>query len=205
MTAGDTETGAADRHTVTDKTAEPEQTAPSPDAATATPAVDESPSADDTAAEEEQEPVQVAVFGGLRITVPADSKLMFQSSDEDTDPESGWPSGPTVATSVDFSLRDDPDTGVRILYSPSLTLDQIREGQLESGAMWSTDSEDDFSSTDESVISVKDRPLTDIGGKKAMHWNIGTDVLPDYDGSRKNSHRVWWLLYSRHATASAES
>lgn len=199
VTAGDTETGAADRHPVTDKTTEPEQTAQSPDAATVTPAVDESPSADDAAAEEEQEPVQVAVFGGLRLTVPSDSKLMFQSSDEDPDPESGWPGGPTVATSVDFSLHDDPDTGLRLLYSPGLTLDQIREGQLEGGVMWSTESEDGLGSTEEeSVISVKDRPLTDIGGKKAMQWNIGTDVLPDYDGSRKNSHRVWWLPYSKY-------
>ncbi|MGP3732230.1 serine/threonine protein kinase [Streptomyces sp. GDS52] len=198
LTAGDTGTGATDRNTVTDTTAEPERTAPSPDATTETPAADESPSAQEATAEEEQEPVPVDVFGGLRITVPADSELMLQSSDEEADPGYGWPSGPTVATRVDFSLQDDPGTGVRILYSPALTLDQIREGQLDSGPMWSTESEDGFSSTEESVISVKERALAGIGGKKAMHWTIGTDVLPDYDGSRRNSHRVWWLPYSKY-------
>ncbi|MFI2374864.1 serine/threonine protein kinase [Streptomyces sp. NPDC018964] len=198
MTAGDTETGAAGRNTVTDMTAEPERTTPSPDATTATPAADTSPSATETTAEEEQEPVPVDVFGGLRVTVPADSELGLQPSGEDTDPGYGWSSEPTVATRADFSLQDDPSTGVRVLYSPALTLDQIREGQLDSGPMWSIGSEDDFSPTGESVISVKERSLADIGGKKAMHWTIGTDVLPDYDGSRRNSHRVWWLPYSKY-------
>ncbi|CAL9640596.1 Serine_threonine-protein kinase PknD [Streptomyces sp. enrichment culture] len=198
MTADDPGTGAVDRNTVTDTTTVPERTAPSPDATTATPAVDASPSAAETVAEEEPEPVPVDVFGGLRITVPADSELVLQPNGEDADPGYGWSSEPTVATRADFSVQDDPSTGVRVLYSPSLTLDQIREGQLDSGPMWSIGSEDDFSPTGESVISVKERSLAGIGGKKAMHWTIGTDVLPDYDGSRRKSHRVWWLPYSKY-------
>lgn len=35
------------------------------------------------------------------------------------------------------------------------------------------------------MISVKDRSLFGIGGMKWMSWTLGTDVLPDYDGSRK--------------------
>ncbi|MGA5842360.1 hypothetical protein [Streptomyces pseudogriseolus] len=179
-------------------TAEPERTTPSPDASTATPAVDVSPSVAETAAEEGQEPVVVDVFGGLRITVPGDSELGLQPSDEDAYPGYGWSSEPAAGTTADFSTQDDPGTGVRVVYSPNLTLDQIREGQLDTGPMWSTESEDDFSYTEESVTSVKERSLADIGGKKAMHWTIDTDVLPDYDGSRKNSHRVWWLPYSKY-------
>jgi len=142
----------------------------------------------------------VAVFGGLRVTLPADSELVLQSSDENADSALAWDTAqePTVATGVDFSLQSDPDTGVRIVYAAALTLDQIREGQQESGAMWSIESEDGMTSTDESVVSVKDRPLTGIGGKKATSWTFNTDVLPDYDGSRKNSHRVWWLPYSKY-------
>jgi serine/threonine protein kinase len=196
MTDGDDGTGPA--LTV----AEPEQTAPSPDGITATPSEEESPNAEEAVAEQDQDQEPVAVFGGLRITVPTDSKLVFQSSDENADADAGfaWEASqePTVATSVDFSVQGDPGTGVRILYAPVLTLDQIREGQTDSGAMWSTESEDGLSSTDESVISVKDRPLMTFGGKKAMSWTFGTDVLPDYDGSRKNSHRVWWLPYSKY-------
>ena len=143
----------------------------------------------------------MALFGGLRVTVPADSALVFRASDADTDTGEAWESTghePTVETSADFSLSNDPESGVRVLYAPTLTLDQIREGQTDSGAMWSIEDEDGFTSTDESVISVKDRPLADIGGRKAKSWTFGTDVLPDYDGSRKNSHRVWWLPYSKY-------
>ncbi|WP_460070987.1 hypothetical protein [Streptomyces sp. YKOK-I1] len=68
-----------------------------------------------------------------------------------------------------------------IQYAPSLALDEIREGR-----------------SDESVISVKELPLTDIGGRKAMSWTMGADVLPDCDGSRKSGHRVWWLPYSKY-------
>lgn len=180
--------------------AEPEQTAPSLEATTATPAADESPGAEEAVAEQELQPEPVAVFGGLRITVPADSKLVFQSSDENTDTGLAWETSPepAVATSVDFSVQSEPDSGVRFQYAPALTLDQIQEGQSDSGGMWSVESEDGSSYTDESVISVKERPLIDIGGKKAMSWTFGTDVLPDYDGSRKNSHRVWWLPYSKY-------
>ncbi|WP_281156337.1 serine/threonine-protein kinase [Streptomyces sp. HYC2] len=195
---GDTGTGAAGRHTGADTTAEPKQAVPSPEGPATTSAADESPDTQEAVAEQEPEPEPVAVFGGLRVTVPTDSKLMLRSSDEATDPGSDRTKGPSTATRVDFSLHGDSGTGVRIMYSPDLTVDRIREGHLESGAMWSVANDDSGSSTDESVISVKDGPLTGVGGKNARHWTIGTDVLPDYDGSRRNSHRVWWLPYSRY-------
>ena len=198
MTAGDDETGAAGPGTAASTTAEPARTTPSPDAPTATPSAVESPNAEE-AVVEQQEPEPVTVFGGLRVALPAGSKLVFHTSDAEDDSGFAWePQQPTVATSVGFSLQSDPESGVRIVYAPALTVDEIREGQSDSGAMWSTQSEDGLSSTDESVISVKDRPLVGIGGKKAMGWTFGTDVLPDYDGSRKNSHRVWWLPYSKY-------
>ncbi|WP_062644127.1 serine/threonine-protein kinase [Streptomyces maremycinicus] len=202
LMAGDDETRTPARDIAASTTAGSEAATPSQDATTAAPSVDGSPNADEVVAEqeEEQEPEPVAVFGGLRVTVPAGSELEYRSGDADADSEAVWdtPQEPTVATGADFSLQGDPDTGVRVLYSPELTLDEIREGQSGTGAMWSTASEDGMTTTDESVISVKDGPLTDIGGKKARSWTFGTDVLPDYDGSRKDSHRVWWLSSSRY-------
>ncbi|MFF3935895.1 serine/threonine protein kinase [Streptomyces phaeofaciens] len=198
MTAGDKEEGASGRPTAAG-TAGSRQSAAAPEPSTAAPSADESPVAEEAVVEEKPEPV--ALFGGLRVTLPTGSGLEVRASDADADSGAVWDTTaeePAVATSADFDLHGDPETGVRILYAPALTLDQIREGQTDSGAMWSIEDEDGFTSTDESVISVKDRPLTDIGGRKAKSWTFGTDVLPDYDGSRKNSHRVWWLPYSKY-------
>ncbi|GAA2571070.1 hypothetical protein GCM10010304_06820 [Streptomyces roseoviolaceus] len=187
-------------HPATGSTAEPKRTAASRHPVAAPPSASESPSAEETAL---PEPEPVALFGGLRVTLPADSDLeFFGSGDEGADAGSSWgtseTSGTTAATSADFILHGDSETGVRIMYSPSLTLDQIKEGQTDSGSMWSVENEDGDTVTDESVISTKDGPLTEVGGKKAMSWTFGTDVLPDYDGSRKSSHRVWWLPYSKY-------
>ncbi|MFJ3659787.1 serine/threonine protein kinase [Streptomyces sp. NPDC090119] len=191
VAAGNSGTGDAARHPAAGPTAEPKRTAASQQPIVASPSVSESPSAEKTA---EQEPEPVALFGGLRVTLSADSELEFiRPDDENVDP-----SGATAVTSASFALRGDSETGVRLMYSPGLTLDQIKEGQTESGSMWSVESEDSDTVTDESVISVKDGPLKNVGGKKAMSWTFDTDVLPDYDGSRKSSHRVWWLPYSKY-------
>ncbi|MEV5313215.1 serine/threonine-protein kinase [Streptomyces sp. NPDC052610] len=203
MTAGNNDREVAEGQSTASTAAEPERETPSPDATTAAPLVGASPDAEEAVAEQEPDPDPdpVSLFGGLHVTLPADSELELVTGDEVTDSGFAWEetqATTTVATSADFSLHGDPDKGVRILYSPQLTLDQIREGQLDSGAMWSVESEDGMSSTDESVISVNERPLTDIGGEKAMNWTFDTDVLPDYDGSRKSTHRVWWLPHSRY-------
>lgn len=209
VAAGNSGTGAAAQPPVADPTPEPKRAAPSQTPVAMAPSPSESPSAEETAV---QEPQPVALFGGLRVTLPADAKLEYSGSgDEGSTDGSSWDtsdtsdtsdasetSETTPATSADFTLSGDSDTGVRLLYAPDLTLDQIKEGQKDSGSMWSVESEDSDTVTDESVISVKGGPLTDVGGKKAMSWMFGTDVLPDYDGSRKNSHRVWWLPYSKY-------
>lgn len=68
------------------------------------------------------------------------------TGDENTDSGLAWEETQettTTATSADFSLHGATGIGVRILYSLALTSNQIREGQLESGAMWSVESEDD--------------------------------------------------------------
>lgn len=191
-------TGDAARNSAASTTADPQQTAPSEDPVTESPSASESPVAEVTLAVQEPEPVDV--FGGLRVTLPADSTLqLLRSGGDDTFAGSSWGTPDTTATtSIDYSLHGDTGSGVRITYAPGLTLDQVRDGQLDSGAMWPVESEDGYTSTYESVISVKDGPLTDIGGKKAMSWTFGTDVLPDYDGSRRSSHRVWWLPYSKY-------
>ncbi|MGX1547142.1 serine/threonine-protein kinase [Streptomyces adustus] len=201
MAAGDQEDGASGRPSSAATTARPQQSVAAPAPPTATPSADASPVAEEAAVEEKPEPL--ALFGGLRVTVSAGSGLAVRASDADTDSGTGWDTTTgdeetTVATSADFDLHGDPETGVRVLYAPALTLDQIREGQTDSGAMWSTESEDGVTSADESVTAVKDLPLTGIGGRKAKSWTFGTDVLPDYDGSRKKSHRVWWLPYSKY-------
>ncbi|MFE2585047.1 serine/threonine protein kinase [Streptomyces sp. NPDC059378] len=201
MTTGDQEEGASGRPSSAVTTAGPRQSVAAPAPSTATPSASASPVAEEAAVEEKPEPL--ALFGGLRITVPAGSGLAVRASDADTDSGTGWDATTddeeaAVATSAYFDLHGDPETGVRVLYAPALTLDQIREGQTDSGAMWSTESEDGVTSADESVIAVKDLPLTGIGGRKAKSWTFGTDVLPDYDGSRKKSHRVWWLPYSKY-------
>lgn len=200
VAAGNSGTGAAARPPAADSTAEPKRTPASQHPVAAPPSASESPSAEETAV---QQPEPVDLFGGLRVTLPADSELeFFLSDDEDADTGLSWEtsetSETTAATSADFILHGDSDTGVRLMYSPTLTLDQIKEGQTDSGSMWSVESEDSDTVTDESVISVKDGPPTDVGGMKAMGWTFGTDVLPDYDGSRKSSHRVWWLPYSKY-------
>ncbi|MEV6652941.1 protein kinase [Streptomyces sp. NPDC051219] len=200
VAAGNSGTGGAARPPAAGPTAEPKRTPASQHPIAAPPSASESPSVEETPV---QQPEPVDLFGGLRVTLPAGSTLeFFRSGDEDADTglsgETSETSATTAATSADFILHGDSDTGVRLMYSPSLTLDQIKEGQTDSGAMWSVESEDGDTVTDESVISVKDGPLTDVGGKKAMSWTFGTDVLPDYDGSRKSSHRVWWLPYSKY-------
>ncbi|MFI1438845.1 serine/threonine protein kinase [Streptomyces fructofermentans] len=206
VAAGNSGTGGAARPPAADPTSEPKRTAPRQTPVAVTPSPSESPSAEVAAV---QEPEPVALFGGLRVTLPADAKLEYSGSgDEDSADGSSWDtsdgsdtsetSETTPATSADFTLPGDSDAGMRLLYAPDLTLDQIKEGQKDSGSMWSVEGEDSDTVTDESVISVKDEPLTDVGGKKAMSWTFRTDVLPDYDGSRKNSHRVWWLPYSKY-------
>ncbi|MCF4135887.1 protein kinase [Streptomyces sp. Tue 6430] len=201
VAAGNSGTEGAARHPAAGSTAEPKPAAPSRNLVAAPPST--SPSAEETAV---PEPEPVALFGGLRVELPADSTLEFSGSGaEDAAAGSPWETSEisetpetTAATSADFIRLGDSGTGVRLMYSPNLTLDQIKEGQTDSGSMWSVESEDGYTSTEESVISVKDGPLTKIGGKKAMSWTFGTDVLPDYDGSRKSSHRVWWLPYSKY-------
>ncbi|MFD8913517.1 serine/threonine protein kinase [Streptomyces sp. NPDC059575] len=209
VAVGNGRTGAAPRHSAAGPTAKPKRAAASPRPVTAPPSVSATPSTEETTV---PKPEPVTLFGGLRISLPADSRLEFSPSDDedtdagfssdtsDTEDTSDTSDAPAtnVATSADFVLREDSDAGVRLAYAPSLTLDQIKEGQTDSGSMWSVESEDSGTTTDESVISVKDGPLARVGGKKAMNWTFSTDVLPDYDGSRKNSHQVWWLPYSKY-------
>ncbi|WP_324785912.1 serine/threonine-protein kinase [Streptomyces sp. H51] len=210
VAAGHGGNGDAARHPAGGPTAEPKRTAASRHPVTAPPSASASPSAEESPTQQQPRPVDL--FGGLRVVLPAGSALEFSRSG-DGNADSGMPwdtpdtadtadasdtSATTAATGADFVLHGDPDTGVRLMYSPSLTLDQIEQGRTDSGSMWSVESEGSDTVTDESVVSVKDGPPTGIGGKKAMSWTFGTDVLPDYDGSRKSSHRVWWLPYSKY-------
>ncbi|MEU5179319.1 serine/threonine-protein kinase [Streptomyces longwoodensis] len=206
---GKPDTGAG-RQPTTGPTAPSTPTSAPAHPAAATPSAAE-PSGTAEAVAAEQQPEPVDVFGGLRIAVPADFPLVAQPGTDGTDPAYGWDTtsdsdtgtdtdgaAQPPSTSVDFASTDGSGGGLRIVWSPALTVDGIREGQSESGALWSVDSEDGSGSSDESVVSVKEKPLADIGGKKARSWAVGTDVLPDYDGSRKNSHRVWWLPHSKY-------
>ncbi|MFI5875421.1 serine/threonine protein kinase [Streptomyces sp. NPDC051445] len=206
VAVGNSGTAGPAGHPAAGPTAEPKRKAASPQPVAASPSASGTPSVEPTVVQE-PEPEPVDLFGGLRITLPADSELEFSPPDgenADADADAGFSSdtpeasATTAATSADFILHGDSETGVRLMYSPSLTLDQIKEGQTDSGSMWSVDSEGSDTVTDESVIAVKEGPLHKIGGKKAMGWTFGTDVLPDYDGSRKSSHRVWWLPYSKY-------
>ncbi|GHK02363.1 hypothetical protein SY2F82_41600 [Streptomyces sp. Y2F8-2] len=159
----------------------------------ATPAVDSTPDAQETTS---PAPQPMSVFGGLHVTVPSDFEQAAQRSDDNQQVD-GEQDSTTATAEADFSLVDHPDSGIRIVYSPTLTVDQIRDGQRDAGAMWSVE-DDNGNTTDESVIAVHDGPLTGIGGKRAISWVMTTDVLPDYDGARKNTYRVWWLPYSKY-------
>ncbi|GAA2453882.1 serine/threonine-protein kinase [Streptomyces macrosporus] len=185
----------------TTRPAAPEPGTPTPTAST-TP--DEEPTP-----EPEPEPEVVTVFGGLEVTVPTSFDGTVHDGTEAEDGFGGLTDEPapgTAATEVDFAVPGEDPNGLRIAYSPDLTTDALRQGMAEGeqgvlGETWpALDGESAPAQTGryETVISAKEGPLTDIGGKKALSWTVHTDVLPDYDGSRKNSHRMWWLPYSKY-------
>ncbi|MFF2546839.1 serine/threonine protein kinase [Kitasatospora sp. NPDC058063] len=127
-----------------------------------------------------------SLFGGMGITVPADWQVT-------RDPRNDGPQVPANGAGVTLGRYQPAGagfTGLLIAFDPGETADRMFPSDLRgSGILWAGQD----GGTPETVTAAEAGPLVPIGGRKAQSWTVRTDVLPDYNGTRTHTHRVWWL------------
>jgi hypothetical protein len=125
----------------------------------------------------------------MGITVPGDWLAT-------EDPRNDGPAVPANGAGVSLG-RYQPEgaafAGLLIAFDPSETVDRMfPTGLTGSSILWAQQD----GSNPETITAAVPGPLVGVAGHKAQSWTVHTDLLPDYNGNRTHTHRVWWLAAS---------
>ncbi|MFD8749374.1 serine/threonine protein kinase [Kitasatospora sp. NPDC059577] len=127
-----------------------------------------------------------SLFGGMGITVPGEWLVT-------KDPRNDGPAAPANGAGVSLGRYQPAGggfAGMLIAFDPSETADRMFPTDLRaSSILWAGQDGGDS----ETITSAHAGPLVSVGNRKAQSWTVRTDLLPDYNGTRTHTHRVWWL------------